>query len=260
LRDRPTRVIAVTQDDPFFTGSFFATFLPECARAGVDLLEIVVLPNFNERKTALARRLLRFYGPIGFVRLLLRYGGAAWSDRRGRPRSVAAIAGRHGVPVRRLRTINDPEYLRTVSSRRVDVLLSVSAPQIFAADALSAAPLALNVHSGKLPEYRGMMPTFWALANGDEQVTVTVHEMVEQLDAGPIVRELEVAVGPGDTVFAVAAHAKDVAGPHVARLLAHVDEENRGSWRLPEPPSEPAYRFPTPRDVRRLRSRGRRLL
>jgi methionyl-tRNA formyltransferase len=250
----------VTQDDPFFTGRFFASFVPECVRANVDLVEIVLLPNFDESRAALVRRLLGFYGAIGFVRLMFRYGAAKVLDRRGAPRSVAAIAARDAVPVRRLRTINDPDYLATVSARGVDVLLSVSAPQIFTADALHVAPLALNVHSGKLPKYRGMMPTFWALANGDEHVTVTVHEMVQRLDAGAIVQEFEIPVERSDTVFDVAARAKEIAGPRVARLLAHVDEEERGSWRVPETPPEPAFRFPTKRDAQRLRSRGRRLL
>jgi methionyl-tRNA formyltransferase len=128
---------------------------------------------------------------------LFRYGATKVSERRGAPRSVAAIAARNGVPVRSLRTINDPDYLATVSTRGVDVLLSVSAPQIFTTETLPAARFALNVHTGKLPEYRGMMPTFWALANGDEHVTVTVHEMVQRLDAGPIVDAFDVRVERG---------------------------------------------------------------
>src|SRR2546429_8962132 len=58
-------------------------------------------------------------------------------------------------------------YLRTLTARGVDVLLSVAAPEIFRRPALMAVPHVLNVHSGKLPLYRGMMPTFWALQNGD---------------------------------------------------------------------------------------------
>jgi methionyl-tRNA formyltransferase len=260
VNGQPKRVVAVTQDDPFFTGRFFASFLPECARLGVEVVEIVVLPNFDESRLALVRRLVGFCGLAGFLRLSASYGKALVSDRRGSPRSVAALAERNDVPVRRLDTINDSGYLTTVSERDVDILLSVSAPQIFLAEALAAAPLALNVHSGKLPRYRGMMPTFWALANGDDRVTVTVHEMVRRLDAGPIVREVELPVEQEDTVFAIAARAKVVAGREVARLLAEVDPESRASWRVPEVPTDPPFRFPTRRDVRRLRAHGHGLL
>ena len=42
------RVVAVTQSDPFFTGRFFETFLQESAGLSVEIVEIVLLRNFNE--------------------------------------------------------------------------------------------------------------------------------------------------------------------------------------------------------------------
>ena len=256
----PVRVVAVTQSDPFFTARFFEAFLEERASDRLELVEIVLLRNFNESKTALAWRLLKLYGPLDFIRLLGRYVIAAVSDRVGRPRSVEAVAARHGVPLVRLSTINDASYLRTLADRNVDVLLSVAAPEIFRRSALTAVPHVLNVHSGKLPQYRGMMPTFWALHNGDARVVVTLHEMVERLDAGRLIAEFPMDVGAADSVFAVAARAKTVAGREVAHLLAAI-----GTPHWPEPRPIAATRdqyhgFPTWGDARRLRARGRQLL
>lgn len=254
------RVVAVTQSDPFFTGRFFETFLPAAGARDVELVELVLLRNFNESRVALGRRLAGFYPPVDLIRLATRYARAQVDDRRGVPRSVEAVAARHRVPLRALPTINDARYLETLAERDVDVLLSVAAPEIFRSGALRAAPLVLNVHNGRLPDYRGMMPTFWALLDGADRVVVTVHEMAERLDAGAVVAEFDVPIGPSDSAFDVSRNAKEVAGREVAALLSTVGTER---WPAPRPIDASTGRyhgFPSRADARRLRAQGRSLL
>ena len=257
---RPVTVVAVTQDDPFFTGRFFDAFFTEAIGGPVRLLEIVLLRNFNESRLALLRRTWRLYGTVDLVRLLGRYAAARLADHTGRPRSVKALARRAGVPIRRLTSINDETYLATLGERRVDVLLSVSAPEIFRSAALRAAPHAINIHNGKLPFYRGMMPTFWALLHDEPEVTVTVHTMVEKLDAGEVVAEYRQPIGPHDSQFDVSARAKEAAGREVARLLARL---GTSAWPTTTPvdmSKKRYFKFPTAADVAQLRTKGRRML
>jgi methionyl-tRNA formyltransferase len=254
------RAVVVTQSDPFFTGRFFETFLPTARSNGVEVVEIVLLPNFNESRPALLRRLAGLYGPIGLIRLLGRYAAAHLDERRGRPRGVEAVAAANGVAVRTLTTINEPSYLATLGKRSVDVLLSVAAPQIFRSEALAATPLALNVHNGRLPEYRGMMPTFWALLHGEDRVVVTVHEMAERLDAGAVLAEFDVPVAPGDSAFDVARNAKAAAGREVAGLLATTGTESWPAPRAIDIGRGQYHGFPSRKDARRLRRAGRSML
>ncbi len=260
MTDRSVKVVAVTQDDPFFTGRFFDVFLTESARAGVELVEIVLLRNFNESRGALARRFWNLYGTVDFVRLLGRFAASRLADRFGRPRSVAAIASRRGVPVRHLATINDPAYLATLAQRGVDVLLSVAAPEIFRDAALAAAPHVLNVHSGKLPRFRGMMPTFWALEQGEREVVVTVHTMVAKLDAGAVVAEFPMALRPGESAYDVSARAKELAGREVARLLGRLGTPDWPASRPLDMSGQRYFKFPTGPDAARLRAAGTAML
>lgn len=256
----PVTVVAVTQDDPFFTGRFFETFLAESRGGPVRLLEIVLLRNFNESRIALLRRFRRLYGTVDLTRLLARYALARLGDHTGHPHSVGALAARAGVPVRPLASINDDAYLRTLRERNVDVLLSVSAPEIFRAGALQATPYAINIHNGKLPLYRGMMPTFWALLHDEPEVTITVHTMVEKLDAGMVLAEYRVPITPQDSQFDLSARAKEVAGREVARLLARL---GTAEWPIPravDMSQKRYFKFPTPADVTQLRAKGKRML
>jgi methionyl-tRNA formyltransferase len=256
---RPLRVVAVTQSDPFFTGRFFETFLPECAALPIEIIEVVLLRNFNESRAALATRLWKLYGTIDMIRLAGRYAYARAEERLGTPRSVEAVAAKCAIPTRSLATINDPAYLRTLTIRGIDVLLSVAAPEIFRRAALTAAPLALNVHCGKLPQYRGMMPTFWALHRGEREITITVHTMGEKVDRGDVLAEYPVPVLPDDTAFDLAVRAKEVAGREVARLLSRLETSGVPARAMPGS-EQRYYTFPTRRHAQELRAAGRRML
>ena len=57
----------------------------------------------------------------------------------------------------------------------------------------------LNIHPSLLPKYPGLHPQQQALDDGATVSGATVHFVNEELDAGPIVRQREVPVRPGDT-------------------------------------------------------------
>jgi len=56
----------------------------------------------------------------------------------------------------------------------------------------------LNFHFGSLPEYRGPEPLFWILKNGERVAPISVHQMVEQFDAGPVIHRENVNILPGE--------------------------------------------------------------
>lgn len=56
-----------------------------------------------------------------------------------------------------------------------------------------------NVHDSLLPAYAGFSPLTWALLDGEREVGVTAHLMDAELDAGDIVLQRAVPVGPRDT-------------------------------------------------------------
>jgi phosphoribosylglycinamide formyltransferase-1 len=57
----------------------------------------------------------------------------------------------------------------------------------------------LNVHPSLLPRFRGLRAVERALEAGVEETGVSVHFMVEEVDAGPVVAQEAVPVVPGDT-------------------------------------------------------------
>jgi methionyl-tRNA formyltransferase len=58
----------------------------------------------------------------------------------------------------------------------------------------------VNVHYAPLPRYRGRATVNWAILNGEAETAITVHCLEAGLDAGGILDQQMVAIGPRDTV------------------------------------------------------------
>jgi methionyl-tRNA formyltransferase len=256
---RDLAIAIVTQDDPFYIAAFFGPFLDAAPGRGISTRLVVITSAFGESTGKLARRMWSFYGPVGFVRRALAYAAATLMDRVGRrPRTVEAIARAHGVPVRHVGNVNDPALVDDLMRMGLDVILSVSAPQVFKKDLLQVPAWGcVNIHAAKLPKYRGMMPNFWAFYHGDQSAGITVHRMDEALDRGKILLQGDVEIRPDDTLDDLMRRSKVEAARIAVDALARVRD---GTITLRDYEGEGSYfSFPTPDHVRELRRRGRRL-
>lgn len=63
----------------------------------------------------------------------------------------------------------------------------------------------LNIHPSLLPKYRGLRTHARALEAGEREVGCTVHEVIPDLDAGPILGQARVPVLEGDDPATLAA-------------------------------------------------------
>jgi len=94
----------------------------------------------------------------------------------------------------------------------------------------------LNVHPSLLPRWRGAAPVERAIMEGDEETGVSIIELVEELDAGPIAAQEVFPIGPEDDAGVVYAKAAALA----AELLGHVLDEPRAAAR-PQPADGVTY-------------------
>ena len=112
----------------------------------------------------------------------------------------AAAAAKHGVPVHTPASVNTPEWMERIALLAPDLILSVYYRNMISGKILGLAPLgAFNMHGSLLPKYRGRAPINWALLHGEPRLGMTLHRMVKKADAGAIVDQAGVDIGPRDT-------------------------------------------------------------
>lgn len=253
----PLRIVLITQDDPFYVAETIDRLLrqlPPSARVVGCVVDRFVPVGRKGSPVSRAWRILRTFGP----RFVLRYG---WRYLRGRidpDRRLENVLRRHGVPLVRLRgSINAPVAIDAIRQLAPDLLVSILGSQIFKRPLLEVARLGcLNLHSALLPRYRGVMPTFWVLKNGETETGVSVFQVTEGIDTGPILvqRRFPIEQRSWDALVRTAKHIG------VEALIEAIERLARGNaaWLPNDDRASTYYSYPTRQDVREFLARGNR--
>jgi methionyl-tRNA formyltransferase len=190
-------------------------------------------------------------------RLGLRHPGPA--DKPADPDSCPAA----GVPHLRFEDFHDADCLAALRALKADLGV-VAGTYILREEVFSIPRLGcINLHSGKVPDYRGAAPGFWELYNGERQVGITIHRVTARVDAGAILLQEVFPLDPappGDPLAYVEEYRRAVLRPNGVRLLARaVAAIADGSITDRPQDSTPArtYRSPDYRAVKELRRRVR---
>lgn len=137
-----------------------------------------------------------------------------WDD------SVAELAEKNDVPVLLRNRPDDPELLTALREARPDIIVANNWRTWLPPEVYDLPPHGtLNVHDSLLPAYAGFSPLIWALINDEPRVGVTAHRMNAALDAGDVLVQRSVPVGPADTATDLFHRTVDLIAPIVRESL-----------------------------------------
>lgn len=133
--------------------------------------------------------------------------------------------------------INKPERIEAVRRLGAEVAISVNWPGLIGERMLEEFRHGIiNAHGGDLPRYRGNAVPNWAILAGEKKIVITLHQMVAELDAGPIFAQRECPLSEqtyiGDVYRFVAEHTPGMFVAVLADIergtLRPVAQETRG--------------------------------
>jgi methionyl-tRNA formyltransferase len=137
---------------------------------------------------------------VGLVTQPDRTTGKERASTRQARSGMKELAQERGIPLFQPESINTPEGVRALDAWKPDLLVVAAYGQILSKDVLAAAPKGgVNVHASLLPKYRGAAPIAWAIYNGETETGVTIIRMSTALDAGDLLAQEKIPIGPEET-------------------------------------------------------------
>jgi methionyl-tRNA formyltransferase len=134
------------------------------------------------------------------------------------------VRDHHGVPVLRAKNVNGQAFLERLAKFQPSLLLCAGFSTIFKSKLLELAPQGtINLHAGRLPQYRGGSPLNWQIINGEAFACISVIRMDEGIDTGEVLGEAELEIGPSDTIATLHDRTNDAFGRLVLQVLDDMD-------------------------------------
>jgi methionyl-tRNA formyltransferase len=137
----------------------------------------------------------------------------AGRGHRTQPSPVQLLAESHGLPVHCPIRLRDAAIQAEFAAIGADAAVVAAYGLILPAAVLAAPRLGcLNVHASLLPRWRGAAPIQRAILAGDRETGVTIMQMDEGLDTGPILVQRAVPIVPDATAGALTETLADLGG------------------------------------------------
>lgn len=168
-----------------------------------------------------------------------------------RPPAVKVAAEAIGLPVFQPEKVALPNALERLRAWAPDVIIVAAFGQILPPALLALPPYGcLNIHASLLPRWRGAAPIAAAILAGDTVTGITLMQMDEGVDTGPILAQREEIIRPDDTTGSLTERLSRVAADLLMEVLP---KYLRGEVRpVPQPAEGVSYCRPLKKQDGRL--------
>lgn len=157
----------------------------------------------------------------------------AGRGKRPRPVPAAERAAELGVPVREPQSFLDGRAIEEFRALGAEVGVVAAYGVLLPAELLEIPRFGfLNIHPSLLPRWRGAAPVQRAIMEGDSETGVCIMQVVEELDAGPVLLSRTEEIFPGDNAGTLGRRLSVVGASLLVEAVA-------GAGTLPRIPQDP---------------------
>lgn len=256
------RILVITEEDEFYLPLSIDSLLKNCCG---QILEVVCARNpLLPSKVKTARKFQAAFGIWPVLSQGLRLIKAKtlnflpWLNFSGRYYSVKCACRANNIPYSYCENINAPDFLQYCQELNIDLIASVSPTQIFKEDLINLPKYGcINIHTAKLPNYRGLFPVYWAMANGEKTLGISIHYIEKEIDTGKIILESESEIPQQTTLDNMITVTKIKGAELLVEAIKQIDSgkaktfyaEGEGSY----------FSFPTPQSYKQFKRHGYKL-
>ena len=128
--------------------------------------------------------------------------------------------------------------LKVVKYEKPDLVVLAGYMRILPAFFVAEFPRMINIHPSLLPLYRGLNTYERVLADGGSTHGTTIPQVIEELDAGPVIAQESVAILPDDTPDTLRERTQEVERSLYPHIIDQIASGQIGLFKIGPKPEE----------------------
>jgi methionyl-tRNA formyltransferase len=141
------------------------------------------------------------------------------------PSPVKSYAQEQGLVIEQPEHFKDPTTIETFCSYQADALIVIAYGLILPTTILNANRFGgINIHVSLLPRWRGAAPIQSALLANDQQTGISIMQMDQGMDTGPIYYQLPYTILPHDNAASLSNTLVDLAPQALLTVLKQLEQ------------------------------------
>lgn len=143
--------------------------------------------------------------------------------------SIKSLSIYNNIEFSYIKNPNDNEFIENLKLKNLDFIVSYSAPSIFK-DSLLKIPKynCINLHCSLLPNYSGIMPSFWVLYFKESHTGSSVHLMDSKIDNGKLVLQKKINIEGIKSIYKLNLLTKKIGGELMLNSILGIVDQTIG--------------------------------
>jgi len=128
--------------------------------------------------------------------------------------------------VRNPKNLNSEEEFEFIKKLKPDIIVVVAYGQLISKKLLSIPEKGfINIHASLLPKWRGAAPMQRAIMNSDTETGISIMQIVENLDAGPILKKIKIKINESVTTKDLSKELSKISSESITKILDDIFSE-----------------------------------
>jgi methionyl-tRNA formyltransferase len=141
-------------------------------------------------------------------------------------KELETLSQQHQIPIIFPDKLNSAETVKEIADFQPDLFILSGYNKILQSLILNIPPKGtINLHGGKLPDYRGAAPINWQIINGETSGGCSIIYVDEGIDTGDILAQEIYPISPDDTHASILEKTLEIFPPLLVKVLKQIEDD-----------------------------------